>query len=1182
MQHALLGFAIALILAIVAALAAPAYVNWDDWRSAFESRATALTGTPVRINGKIEASVLPTPAFVFRDVVIGDPDEGTGVRVGELRGILSLGPLLRGVLEAEEFVLVRPAMRLAAEQGGSPALPAALAAARGTGIVALARITVERGSLVIEDRTSGELVMLDEISADGEVRAREGPMRIDAVFRRDGRRWSLRANAGRFGEEGAGRVRFTLERAGDGTLFDAEGMLSLAGNAPRFEGKFSAIRRKGPGLPWQIAVNAKASEAAVSLDAFELTLGANAAPLDLAGRVQFEPRRGGRIDGALSARRLDLDLASGGEAAKGLPGAAMALREVLALLNDMPFAGRIGLSVEALIAGGGTVRDLQAELDLRGNALAVHRFEARLPGRGSLTASGPAEDDAFFRGDVLLQAEDAAALLHWAIGDAASSLKESGALRLAGTVDWTQERIAVFGIDFALGAAKLGGSVSLKSGEGKQRARIDARLAANDVDLDLLMPLGRLAQTGTEGADLALAIEGRDLRVLGRPLRKADVALSRSGNALAVERFVIEDFDGLSGLARGRIVGPPERPGGRIDFELETARPEGLAAIVARMANEDTAKLVSRIAGKDRPLRLFGAAVGAGAAAGIEITANGYLAGLEASLAANIDTLAQTLSEANVTLESRDPGKLVSLFGLMPGLPAPGDGTIELLFAKPDAGAMPVAARLIVPGAKLSAEGEFRNGEGGRIEPSLNLRLEADDLRPSLMAVAHASGDAAVPAEGKARLVRKGDEFALDAIAVHIGGSEVRGAIAVDAADDFAVAGKLAVERMQAATLLALSVGSAPAGKSFWPAARLAPPPLAKTKGSVELDVKTLGLPGQLVANGAALKLKLGPAEISIEDFSAELAGGKLAGHARFVRGDTLAFDGRVTLDAFSVERLLASEEGKVGVRGRGKLTLALAGNGETPAAVAGSFAGQGAIVLEKLEIDRADPNAVHAVLAMPEQSEPRDEIAVIAALSPALAKGPLRLDKIEAPLVVANGVARSGKARVQAGPAQATLEGVLDLARLTFEAAVEMEVAPPPGLTVRPAATVRWRGPIAAPEREIEAAPLATAITLRAMERETKRIEERDRALPPRTQTAPAAPYAIEAQPLAAIPGEPQGNANGGSGSPAGSEQPAPVAPPPLPPTRPRSVAPAPRTALPPLAPPIEIRPAPGAFPQH
>jgi hypothetical protein len=369
---------------------------------------------------------------------------------------------------------------------------------------------------------------------------------------------------------------------------------------------------------------------------------------------------------------------------------------------------------------------------------------------------------------------------------------------------------------------------------------------------------------------------------------------------------------------------------------------------------------------------------------------------------------------------------------------------------------------------------------------------------------------------------------------------------------------------MDFANLLAFAVGGAREGRAFWPTEKLGPAPLANSTGAVEFDVASLGLPGPRSATNTKFRLRLEPTSAAIEEFSGELAGGKLAGSASFVRGETLAFDGRASFTGFDVAKLVAPD-GKPEIRGRGRLTLSVAGSGATPAAIASSLAGQGTIALENLEIDRADPGAVAEVYGG-EEAEARDEIAVIAALAPALAKGPLSIAKIDAPIVVAGSNARTGKARASIGATQVALELNFDIARLAIDASAEMEIAPP-GSTIRPAAMVRWRGPIAAPERGIEAAALATAITLRAMERETKRLEERDGARPSAPPQQHPDQIAPQNNPFASVPS---------------ITPPDPDAPPitvvprvPAPTARPRVIEP-PRSVLPPLPPASDIRPFP------
>ena len=109
MQTTLLGLAIAIILALVSALVAPLVVDWNQYRSAFEAEASRLTGLPVRVNGSIDARILPTPHFKLRDVEVGPADRPAQIRADTIELEVGLGPLLRGEVRATELRLVFPA-----------------------------------------------------------------------------------------------------------------------------------------------------------------------------------------------------------------------------------------------------------------------------------------------------------------------------------------------------------------------------------------------------------------------------------------------------------------------------------------------------------------------------------------------------------------------------------------------------------------------------------------------------------------------------------------------------------------------------------------------------------------------------------------------------------------------------------------------------------------------------------------------------------------------------------------------------------------------------------------------------------------------------------------------------------------------------------------------------------------
>src|SRR5947209_19405308 len=71
LQATLLSVSIALILALLAALVGPHFVDWSQYRSTFETEASRLTGMRVRVAGAIDARLLPTPSLVLKDVEAG-------------------------------------------------------------------------------------------------------------------------------------------------------------------------------------------------------------------------------------------------------------------------------------------------------------------------------------------------------------------------------------------------------------------------------------------------------------------------------------------------------------------------------------------------------------------------------------------------------------------------------------------------------------------------------------------------------------------------------------------------------------------------------------------------------------------------------------------------------------------------------------------------------------------------------------------------------------------------------------------------------------------------------------------------------------------------------------------------------------------------------------------------------
>ena len=91
-----------------------------------------------------------------------------------------------------------------------------------------------------------------------------------------------------------------------------------------------------------------------------------------------------------------------------------------------------------------------------------------------------------------------------------------------------------------------------------------------------------------------------------------------------------------------------------------------------------------------------------------------------------------------------------------------------------------------------------------------------------------------------------------------------------------------------------------------WSDAPLGAAPLAGASGDFSIESAALGLPGNLAATGARMKLRFGGNQFAIEDLSGDLAGGKLAGRVRISRPDLIAFDGNLSLTGADVSRLIS------------------------------------------------------------------------------------------------------------------------------------------------------------------------------------------------------------------------------------------------------------------------------------
>lgn len=1155
MQGILISLATAVTLAIVGAFAAPLVVDWNAWRGTFEREIGRALGIPVVIRGPIEAEILPAPRVTLTDVTLGDV-VSTGGTVRQFKAELSLGALMRGDVEATGVTLVEPRMRIVIDSNGRIALPTGAGQASEIGI---ARLEVRDGSLDILDRASDHTVTLNDLDLNGEARSLSGPFKLDGEVEASGARFGLRSTLGKLDAAGSGKLRLLLDGRSRPYSVDLDGALSTAHGTPGFDGHASVARKGTGGLDsWQLSGHLKASPAQILADSLELALGGEATPAQLAGAARLTLGRAIGLDVVLNARSLDLDaLGAGGAAAIGSSPAirpAEALARGLWVLADLPspdIASKVGIAAEQLVLGGTVVRDVR--LDITGSSAGwrVDTAEAQLPGKAALKASG-APEGAGFAGSLTFSAEDPAAFLRWVAPDAARELTGivKAPARMATGLKISPGTIALNNLNAAFGDSRLTGSIAAALPTGSA-PKFDMTLTMDGFDIDpLVVALQKAATAVGGGADASLKLDGRNLSVAGQPLGQLTLDAAATGGSWRVKRMVMDDLGGLHLEGAGWMENFSTTPRGEFNLAMAGAKADGLVPVARLMAGPETADVLARLVPVAAPVKLSTSVVWS-EAGGRSISSEGRLGSITGDIAFTRSAAGVPMA-VKLKADATDGAAVLGALGLADLNPRLGAIHGEFSLSPLTQGEGDVRARLTATGLALQGEGRARLANG-IIEPHLAVRADGADLGRLLPQLAAAADNGPVPAALAFDLSRAEGVWRAEKIEGSLSGAPLTGHLDLEPGAVPRLSGRLAFDSLSVPTLVGLFGTRAAANDrtaamvSPWSPAPFRPSPVSGIAFGIDLVASRLALIGPYTLTTGKLRLVSDGVDLDLRDITGSFGGGRVGAHLEVRhRGEGVEAEGRLLLDKVDIPTLTAPAGGSsppntAAPSGRVSLSLDLGGSGRTPLQLVQSLAGQGTIAVQNLQVGDADPTALATVLQeTANQSPPPDERHTALLFDRALMGGPLQIPVAESTLSAVNGVVRLSPARTQAGDTRLTIAGGLDLSRLLVETSIDYEGGSIAGAS--PTGTLTWRGTVTAPDRRVSATGLTGVIAMRAIERETRRLEEQRGATP---ATAPAA----------ALPASP-------------ANAPAPVvAPPAAPPTarpRPPASAPAPQAARP------------------
>jgi uncharacterized protein involved in outer membrane biogenesis len=1115
-QTTLLGLAVAIILALVAALVGPLFVDWGRWRTTFEAEATRLVGMPVRVSGRIDARLLPTPSLLLNDIEIGEPGSAPKLRARTLGVEFGLGPLMRGEWRAAQLRLDGPEVTLGVDTAGHIDVPQ-VSIGFDPDQLSFERVVIENGRAVLLDAASSTRLVLDQLWFKGDIRSLLGPFKGEGAFVSSGQLYGYRVAGSRRGDDGGMRLRLSIDPSDRPLAIESDGTFWVERGLPRYEGNLVLSRPAGFVLPngttvtnepWRASSRIKATSASALLEQVDFQYGPEDRAIRLAGTAELKFGARPRFDGVLSARQVDLDrVLLMPDSSRRTPVALLrSMTDTLADFARPSVPLKIGIGVDSMTVGGAALTALHGDILADAGAWSLDTLEFRAPGATQVRASGRlklAVGSAEFAGPASVDSADPKTLIAWLEGRPEAARTAIGALRARGDVTLGAERLAVERLNAEFDRKAIAGRLAYVFATDQHPARLDAAVNAAEIDLDGAIAFANNALAGTtfeRPGEIALALEFGRTTYAGVEAKGATAKLKLDASGLVIERLAFADFGGAILSASGRIDTTSSSPRGSIALTLEAQRLAGVAALAARFAPgaADTLQsLTQRAASAKLTAKLDVAPVSAAADAktAAKLTVDGVIAGVRVSVKADGNGDAATPAAADIRLDGRleadDGASLAALAGLdrlaaVDKRPA----RVTLTASGSAGGDLRLDAKFNGAGLDAAAKGALRFADA-RAQGALDVTFAAADAR-----LPRRDPAAAVPVTLGARLSVDGDKLSFEALDGKIAGASVKGQIALALGHPLRVDGRIDTDTIDASAVIAAAVGAPVSPRLGWSSEPFGPGPLADVDGRVAFSAARVTFASGIAARRLRGTVRIEPSAITLENIEGSLGEGRLAAQVAF--GSTpagLSTEMHVALTNADLSGLMPrSASGQAS--GRVSFQFDARGTGLSPAALIGALQGAGTASTESLQISGFDPKAIDSAILAVDRGVPPDAIRIGDIVRTALDAGRLNIPGIVGVMAIGAGRVVVGPLSAPAQGADVAISGSYGLAEDALDFRFGLTGPPKANAPAgqRPELTILLKGPLDSARRTVDVTGLVNWLALRGVELEAKRLEAAER----------------------------------------------------------------------------------------
>jgi large subunit ribosomal protein L24 len=266
-------------------------------------------------------------------------------------------------------------------------------------------------------------------------------------------------------------------------------------------------------------------------------------------------------------------------------------------------------------------------------------------------------------------------------------------------------------------------------------------------------------------------------------------------------------------------------------------------------------------------------------------------------------------------------------------------------------------------------------------------------------------------------------------------------------------------------------------------------------------------------------------------------------------------------------------------------MQMTLSSQGRSASALTGALSGNGTLTLESAAIAGLDPRAFEVAIRASDSGQATDDVKLRQIVEPALSAGALSVKSAQIPFNIRDGRIRITATTLDAEGARAIVSGGYDIPADQADIRTSLASTATGSATSRPEIQLFAAGSPDTLNRTVDVAALSSWLAVRAIDRETRRLDSIERGDPvpamPASIPPPAAAPPSAATPDAAPPDQPLSDAPIPRRPPLKPKLSAPRPPGPQPSPQqsppPSANAPVVSQQVAPLPPPIEVRPPPG-----